>query len=96
MVEHGKSLVPAALLPADDLEAVLEGLGPAGDGRSRLHAVIALLTGDRAARHLPGGAFAEAASVTVPFTTGLHNCLRGASVNDAQHEAIKIRLGKQC
>ncbi|WP_029939958.1 hypothetical protein [Sphingomonas astaxanthinifaciens] len=96
-MELGKHLSPAAALRSDELGAVLASLGPNGDSGSRLAAVVALLTGNGSAAGPRGGAFADARpNVTEAFTSGLHNCLRGAPVNNAQQDASKIGLRKQC
>lgn len=97
-MELGRQLVPATALSSDELGAVLASLGPAGDGRSRLAAVVALLTGERMKQGCRGGPFADCEpNMTTPFTSGLQNCLRGPALNEPhQVNATKIRLRKQC
>jgi hypothetical protein len=84
-----QQLTAAAMLSGDELGAVLASLGPDGDGRDRLAAVVALLAhqaGDPA--KIVRGAFAgagptAAAKVRSAFTSALHGCLIEQSVNAA-------------
>ena len=78
---------------------VLESLGPIGDARARLDAVVALLVGGDAADSGGRlGAFAAAAPImTGSFTSGLHNCLRGTAVSQGQQATTNHRRPrKQC
>jgi hypothetical protein len=85
LVELSKRLVPTHALRTEELGAVLASLGPNGDARSRLAAVVALLSGTRGSAE-DGGAFAGPTPiVTTAFTSGFHNCLRGSAVNGSQH-----------
>ncbi|WP_300972868.1 hypothetical protein [Sphingomonas sp. LHG3406-1] len=85
-----KQLLPAAVLAPGELGAVLASLGPSGNARDRLAAVVALLTGSGTVRERTGGAFAGGPDlVTVPFTSGLHNCLRGQPVNAVQQSTTR-------
>jgi 23S rRNA C2498 (ribose-2'-O)-methylase RlmM len=75
------------MLGGDELGAVLAGLGPDGDGRDRLTAVVALLANQASDTDtMVRGAFAsaepkETAKVRSAFTSALHSCLREQSVN---------------
>ena len=88
MAEEYKQLQAATVLRGDELGAVLESLGPDGDGRDRLAAVVALLAcHDGRPDPMVRGAFAGAGPMATPkvrgaFTSALHSCLREAAVND--------------
>lgn len=87
-VNLDKQLLPATALAQGELGAVLASLGPSGDARDRLAAVVALLTSGGATREQAGGAFAATPDlVTIPFTSGLHNCLRGQPLNEVQQQS---------
>ena len=79
-------------LRSDELGAVLESLGPSLDARARLEAVVALFAGGGSAlaRAQKGAFAATAPMMTAPFTSGLHNCLRGPAVNDCQQPTNTI------
>ncbi len=75
------------MLNGDELGAVLASLGPTGDERDRLAAVVALLANQQADPKIVRGAFAgvgpatAAAKVRSAFTSALHGCLREQPVN---------------
>ncbi len=81
--EIGNRMTAGRALRSDELGAVLRSLGPCGDARARLDAVVALLVHGRAASAPEvGGAFAAGpANVTDAFTSGLHNYLRAEPLN---------------
>lgn len=81
----------AAVLRGDELGAVLASLGPNGDGRDRLAAVVALLvTGGTGPAKAARGAFAAAGPmVSSAFTSALHSCLRDPAVNTVSPATIR-------
>ena len=88
MIEQGTRLRGAGILTGDELGTVLASLGPHGDARDRLAAVVALLADKAdATGSLVRGAFAGvapatgAAKVRSVFTSALHGCLREQPVN---------------
>lgn len=90
MSEIGNLMTAGRALRSDELGAVLSSLGPCGDARARLDAVIMLLVHGRTAPAAElGGAFAaNPVNVTNAFTTGLHNCLRARPLNAVTSNAV--------
>jgi hypothetical protein len=87
LAEGFQQLNAKEMLSSDELGAVLASLGPDGNGRDRLTAVVALLASQAGDTDtMVRGAFAGAgpkdtAKVRSAFTTALHSCLREQSVN---------------